>query len=172
MGLRTREYGDLLEPNRSSAGFNCRPRPTITMFVYFTCSHVLYLLPSQILHGEFWVHGFHARLWHVDTDFLCLLWSWLFFFYEADSHFESDLSTSDPCNDRVLLRTVLNESYCASAFMFLRKIEDFAVTCRRPRRETTYPRSCRPPLWVVTQERGKNWGGEGFGMNSEFPNAW
>ncbi len=106
------------------------------------------------------MHGFHARLWHVDTDFLCLLWSWLFFFYDADSHYESDLLTSDSCNDRVLLRTVLNESYCASAFMFLRKIEDFAVACRRPRRETTHPRSCRPPLWVVTQERGKMGGGK------------
>ena len=35
----------------------------------------------------------------------------------------------------------------------LREIEDFAAACPRPCRETTYPRSCRPQLPAVSQER-------------------
>jgi hypothetical protein len=116
------------------------------------------------------------------TDFLCLLWSSLFFLWSWLPLWHWLVGLPILVIDSVLLRTVLNESYFAFAFMsqvwlsrgigglwhltfflfleilvwrtnLLRKIEDFAAACRRPRREAAYPRSCRPPLSGVSRER-------------------
>ena len=60
---------------------------------------------------ENFIEGFECMdsmpAWGVDT---------FFFFMKRTPAWKLTCWTSDPCDCRVLLRTVLNESYCASAF--------------------------------------------------------